>query len=261
MHLTHEDNPEIATLRRRMDAFYASSADYPAFQQPSDNPEEWTCVKETILQHLRTEETCHVLEFGVGRTGFPGWLGELRKSVRFTAQDVTPTNADYLQSQADKVQIGKISDIRGTFDVIFSTFVLEHMSDPKHTLETLLKLLRPGGALLLFCPRYDFPFYLSHSADHYGWFQRLRIAMYLCWRRLATVLTRRPAFIVHADPALLHMEWQMDRDAIHWASLIDLRMFFRNRGQIQKLVIRSGSVKDWCVKNFLRINLRFTPAS
>jgi SAM-dependent methyltransferase len=260
LHLTQEDDPEVINLRKRMDAFYASSAEYPAFQQPSCNPEEWAYVKEAILQKLLVAENCNVLEFGAGRTGFPSWLGGLRKSIRFTAQDVTSSNADYLQSQTDDVQIGKIGDLRGSFDVIFSTFVLEHLSDPKHTLEALLRLLKPGGTLLLFSPRYDFPFYLSHSADHYGWLQRIRIALYVCWKRLATVVTRRPAFIIHADPALLHLDWRMDRDAIHWASLIDLKMFFRDRGRVRKLSIRSGSVKDWCVKNLLRINLRFNSA-
>jgi hypothetical protein len=53
----------------------------------------------------------------------------------------------------------------------------------------------------------------------------------------------------------------MDRDAIHWASLIDLRVFFRDRGKLEKLAIRSGSFRDWCVKNLLRINILFTRAA
>jgi hypothetical protein len=104
------------------------------------------------------------------------------------------------------------------------------------------------------------PFYLSHSADHYSGLRRLIIASYLCWRRLTALVTRRPAFLIHCDPALLHMEWKMDRDAIHWASLVDLKLFFRDRGRIQKLAIHAGSAKDWCVKNFLRINLHFIRA-
>jgi SAM-dependent methyltransferase len=240
-----------------METFYASSNDYTAFQQPSQHPQEWAYVRGAIRKHLQDCQSCRVLEFGAGRTGFASDLDGLRTAVHFAVQDVTPSNADYLHSQADEVHIGEIGGLRGPFDVIFSTFVLEHVSDPKRTLETLFDLLQPGGSLFLFCPRYDVPFYLSHSADHYGGMHRLAIAAYVCWRRLLTVLTRKPAFLVHSDPALLHMEWRMDRDAIHWASLIDLQMFFRKRGLVQKLAIRSGSLKDWCVKNFLRINLRF----
>jgi SAM-dependent methyltransferase len=202
-----------------------------------------------------------VLEFGAGRTGFAESIGPLRDRVHLTVQDVTPVNADYLRLQADQVHIGKISDLRGPFDVIFSTFVLEHITDPKSTLETIFKLLEPGGSLLLFCPRYDVPFYLSHSADHYGWLVRLRMAAAVCWRRFATVVTGRPAFVIHSDPAILHLGWRMDRDAIHWASLIDLRVFFRDRGKLEKLAIRSGSFRDWCVKNLLRINILFTRAA
>jgi len=261
MNLTNETSPQVPILRQRMDAFYAASNDYLAFQQPSHNTQEWAYVKEAIRQHLQGHPTCRVLEFGTGRTGFAADLGELRSAVRFTVQDVTPFNEDYLRGQADEVYIGEIGGLHGPYDVIFSTFVYEHVSDPKRTLEKLLDLLVPQGSLFLFCPRYDVPFYLSHSADHYGSMRRLAVAVYLSWRRLVTLLTRQPAFIVHCDPALLHMEWQIDRDAIHWASLIDLQMFFRNRGRLRKLPIHSGSVKDWCVKNFLRINVRFDRAA
>jgi len=258
MNLTDEHDHKVTELRERMDAFYASTADYSAFRQPSESPEEWAYVKEAIVETVRKNGECRLLEFGAGRSGFADSLGELRKSVRLTLHDVTPANAEYLRLQADEVRIGKLDEVSGQFDVVFSTFVFEHVSDPRRTLEFLLRLLVPGGVLLLFCPRYDMPFYLSHSADHYGLWKRLRMGAAVCWKRLETLVTGRPAFLIHADPAVLHIDWKRDRDAIHWASLFDLEAFFRNRGEIRKLAIRSGTLKDWCVKNLLRINIRFT---
>jgi hypothetical protein len=87
--------------------------------------------------------------------------------------------------------------------------------------------------------------------------RRLALELEVLMRRMWSLIFRKPAFLIHCDPAVLKMEWRMDRDAIHWASLIDLRLFFRKYGTVRKLPISSGAAKDWFIKNFLRINLRF----
>jgi SAM-dependent methyltransferase len=256
--LTRENDVAVERLRERMDAFYASAVEYSAFQNPSAHPQEWAHVHDAILERAQRPGVCRVLEVGAGRTGFAAALGELRSSVHFTAHDVTSFNADYLRAEADAVQIGALPGSDERFDVIFSTFVLEHVSDPERSLETLFGLLNPGGVLIVFCPRYDFPFYISHSADHYGVVRRLVLALYVAARRVGTLLGGRPAFLIHHDPALFHLPWAMDRDAIHWASQLDLRALFRRRGEVRELPLPSGGRKDWFVKNLLRINVAIT---
>jgi SAM-dependent methyltransferase len=257
MTLTTEDSPEVTKLRERMDAFYASCATYAAFQEPVPNAFEWTHVKVAISETIAARGRCRVLEFGAGLSGFPDFLGDLRSSVDLTVQDVTPVNEHYLRPRADRLHIGSVLEIDGEFDVIFSTFVLEHVSDPRRTLEKLLSLLAPGGSLYLFCPRYDFPFYISHSADHYGHLRRFALGLGVMARRIWSLISRKPAFLIHCDPAMLKMEWRMDRDAIHWVSLIDLRLFFQGRGVVRKLPMSSGSRKDRFVKDWLRVNICF----
>lgn len=50
---------------------------------------------------------------------------------------------------------------QGSFDIIFSTHCLQHVGQPKQLLVTLNGLLKAGGSLLLFVPRYDLHFCLS----------------------------------------------------------------------------------------------------
>ena len=257
MTLTSEDSPEVRKLRERMDAFYASCPTYAAFQEPAPKNYEWNHVKVAVSEMIAARGRCRVLEFGAGLSGFSDYLGDLRSSVDLTVQDVTPVNEHYLRPRADRLHIGNVLEIDGQFDVVFSTFVLEHVSDPRRTLGKLLTLLAPGGSLYLFCPRYDFPFYISHSADHYGRLRRAALGLEVMMRRIRSLISGKPAFLIHCDPAMLKMEWRMDRDAIHWASLIDLRLFFRGLGTVVKLPITSGGSKDWFIKKFLRINLRF----
>jgi SAM-dependent methyltransferase len=257
MTLTGEDSHEVKELREKMDAFYASCSSYSAFQEPTPKTEEWKHVRTAISETVAAQGRCRVLEFGTGLSGFSDFLGELRPCVELTVQDVTPVNEQYLRPRADRLHIGSILEIEGQFDVIFSTFVFEHVSDPRRTLEKLLTLLAPGGSLYLFCPRCDFPFYISHSADHYGRLRWLALGLEVMLRRIWSLIARKPAFLIHPDPAMLKMEWRMDRDAIHWVSLIDLRLFFRGHGFVSNLPIHSGSWKDRFVKDWLRINIRF----
>src|SRR5437899_3352542 len=104
--LTRENDAAVDGLRERMDAFYASSVEYSAFQKPSAHPQEWAHVQDAVRQRAGGPAACRVLEAGAGRTGFAAALGDLRSAVHFTAHDVTPFNADYLRAEADKVQIG-----------------------------------------------------------------------------------------------------------------------------------------------------------
>lgn len=253
--LTSEEAPQGARLRDRMDRFYQTTEEYAAFQHPNEMPEQWPYVRAAIEETLRRKPQCRVLEIGAGRSNFARFLGDLRGSIHYTTQDVTRSNEDHLRQMADAVHFGSVLDLAGTFDVIFSTFVLEHISDPRRTLEKLFGMLAEGGRLFIFCPRYDAPFYLSHSADHYGRARRIGIGLTLTAARAWALVTRRPLFLIHTDPAIFHIAWDRDRDAIHWASRWDLELFFKNRARLEVLKLHSVGGKDWIVKNLLQINL------
>ncbi len=45
-----------------------------------------------------------------------------------------------------------------TFDFILSHEVLEHVSDDQETIDEIVRVLRPGGRLALFCPNRGYPF-------------------------------------------------------------------------------------------------------
>jgi SAM-dependent methyltransferase len=243
-----------------MDLFYQTTEDYTAFQKPNEMPEQWAYVRAAIEEVLKQRPVCRVLEIGAGKSNFAHFVEEIRPSIHYTVQDVTRSNEPHLRQMADAVHFGSAAELEGTFDVIFSTFVLEHISDPRRTLEKLFAMLPEGGRLFIFCPRYDAPFYLSHSADHYGALRRFGIGLTLAAARLWTLATRRPLFLIHTDPAVFHIPWDRDRDAIHWASLWDLVLFFQRRARIERLKVASGSTKDWIVKNWLQINLCITKA-
>ncbi|MDC0359011.1 class I SAM-dependent methyltransferase, partial [Oligoflexia bacterium] len=183
----------------------------------------WHPIKDAIQSRLKKLEQCRVLEFGAGRTGFRSYISDLRDHTIFDVQDVTPVNQEYLQHEADCVHIGPVEMINEKYDIIFSTFVWEHVSNPKATLTHLLQLLNAGGSLFLISPRYDFPLYLSPSLKHASLVKRGLVAMWLLIKRASVTLGGAPQFLIHLDPALFHGPWFRDADAIHWVSLWDLK--------------------------------------
>jgi SAM-dependent methyltransferase len=251
--LVSERDPIVRDLRNRLDTFYHTTNEYQAFQSRSWHPDLWTFVVDHVA-HFENG-TCRILEVGAGRSGFADYLRERGVTAYLTAQDVTPRNEAYLKENADAVVIGPLQRVKGVFDVIFSTFVLEHATDPLATLETCWRLLRHGGRLFVFCPRYDAPFYLPHSADHYSGIARVGIALRLAAARLRTLVTQKARFFVHTNPAVFVLPWKRDRDAVHWVSYIDLAIFFRGRGRLRRLHVPSGSWKDAIVKNLLQVNI------
>jgi len=251
--LVPETDPVVHDLRTRLDAFYRTTDDYEAFQNRSWHPNLWCFVVDEVVRFKG--KTCRILEIGAGRSGFADYLRERGVSAHLTAHDVTQQNETYLKEQADDVIIGPLPSITGVFDIIFSTFVLEHTTDPVATLETSWSLLKAGGRLFIFCPRYDAPFYLPPSADHYSGVARAHIALQLAVARFRTLVTRKARFFVHTDPAVFTLPWKRDRDVVHWVSYFDLAIFFKSRGQLRKLHVPSGSWKDAIVKNFLQVKM------
>src|ERR1700759_1839535 len=138
-------------LREQLDHFYSAVPDYTAFETPSDQRSCWDHVIACIKQRLRDKPRLRVLEIGAGRTGFARYLNEnrLRETVEFHAHDVTRLNEEWLRAEADNSFFGDVSsaNLPGGYDVIFSTYVLEHVTDPVAHLEQTWSLLSDDADL------------------------------------------------------------------------------------------------------------------
>jgi len=256
-------------LEARMEAYYSAVPDYPAFHTPSNHPLEWVHVLAEVINRSNSQSPVTILEFGSGRSGFPAWLRDhlasvgARTSLHITCQDVTATNRFHLQEVADEVIIatldGGVLQPAG-FDIIFSTHCFEHVARPEQLLHTLVKLLKPGGSILLFAPRYDLPFYLSPSAGDLSIFQHLLLSLKLMAIRFFSVLRDRPAFVIDTRPSCLDRPFRRDADAIHWVSLHDLRVFARRFGLVMtELDVTHHAPrlsKQWIIDQFSKLSIR-----
>jgi SAM-dependent methyltransferase len=218
-----EADPSVLVLRQWLDDFYTQKKDYKGFVGPQDKPDLWEPITDVVRRRLADKGKCRILEFGAGLAGFGRHIESMRDRVAFEVQDVTPLNEEALRSQADNVHIGNVLEINHEFDVIFSTFVWEHITNPREVLNHLLNILAPGGSLILAAPRYDFPFYVSPSIRHYSRLKQVLIGLRLWGKRVRVLLGGRPDFLIHTDPAVLHVPWYRDADAVHMVSAFDLK--------------------------------------
>lgn len=253
--LTDEDTLAADTLRRRMHDFYSSIEDYDAFAESSQQPVFWDPIKRELEERARGGARSRVLEFGAGRTGFSEFLGPLRANVEFHVQDITERNRDELARKADKLWFEPLEQLAGAYDVIFSTFVWEHLSRPRASLFALLDLLAPGGSLYLASPRYDLPGYVPPSARHLTRARQLALSTWLSARRLRVALGGAPEFLLHSSPACLSRPWFRDADAIHWVSRLDLRAVEPDY-RVEDIDVAATGLKQWVWSRFALLFVR-----
>jgi len=250
-----------AALQSRLKSFYDSVTDYSAFNEAVDQSNCWEFIGESIRQRLALSSPgtrIRILEVGAGRSGFGEWLRAvgLRERVSWLAQDVTPQNAGYLSGRADAVHVGSVHDpdLRGPFDIIFSTYVLEHVTDPEQHLEALARHRATGGSIFVFCPRYDAPGYMCPSSRHLVRSARRKLFFQVLGFRLQSLLLSKPAFLIQTDLAAFHVPFFTDADAVHWVSMHDLNLWARRKGlSLRHLKIGHPRFpsKDWIVKRLL----------
>lgn len=261
--ITACDSKIISQVKNKLDQFYNSVPDYSAFEVSSNQQHCWHYLEEHIRKLLSNEQHVKILEVGAGKSGFGEFLStiNLREFCHWTAQDVTRQNAEWLQSQADHVIFGDIesANINEDFDVVFSTYVLEHVTNPLAHLNKLASLIRrQQGTLFIFCPRYDMPGFMPPSTRHLGLRDKIKFLLIGLSYRLRTILSNQPAFLIQTDLAAFHCPFFRDADAVHWASLYDLKAWARSQnGKLHPLKIGNPPFlsKDWIVKRLLTIGV------
>lgn len=254
--LVDETDPRVADLAARLREFYRSTEAYDDFRQQGDKSAFWAPVETLVRRKVESLGRCRVLELGAGLSGFGERIADLGDRVEYVAQDLNPRLRPHLERRAHRVVIGEIRRLEGRFDVIFSTFVWEHLCSPRADLDHLLGLLAPAGSLFIASPRYDAPFYISPSARGRGLLRHLGTAVRLSWLRLVTALGGPPRFLIHLDPAVLHGDWYRDADAVHWPSWWDLRRHLGRELSLRRLRLESRGLKDWIWSRALLLFVR-----
>jgi len=98
-----------------------------------------------------------VLEVGCGTGAQTVTLARQSPGAAFTSIDISPASLRLAEAACGAAGIGNVvfqqADLfalpfaPASFDHVFVCFVLEHLADPGQALETLLRVIRPGGTI------------------------------------------------------------------------------------------------------------------
>lgn len=119
---------------------------------------------QSHLQHIREQllrPGQRVLEIGFGGGALLAQL--LQTGIEAWGEDLSQTAIENFQRQypAWAGQVAPPSSIPGTFDIIYTSALFEHLDDPRAFLQAAQARLRPGGQLILD----QFPIAVAGPAD------------------------------------------------------------------------------------------------
>ncbi|MET9535581.1 methyltransferase domain-containing protein [Streptomyces sp. NPDC006649] len=152
-----------------------------------------------ILEGLPVGRDWRCLELGAGAGSVAHWLADRADRGSVLAVDIDTQHLDAGRSRTLTVQQADVMDLEcapGSFDLIFSRAVFEHLKDPEELLDRVLGWLAPGGWLVIE------DFYYLPGADSPTAVGRSLVAAYvrhmeeqgadMRWgRRLAATLARK----------------------------------------------------------------------
>ena len=136
-----------------------------------DPQDEYALLSSYVKSRAVPERALDILEAGCGQK----WLLDLDGiDHRVTGVDVSRDALDLrveLQGDLDEAVLGDLETVElphDRFDVIYSSFVLEHVRDAPQVLDNFIRWLRPGGAMILRVPDRDSVFgFLTRLSPHW----------------------------------------------------------------------------------------------
>lgn len=116
----------------------------------------------TGLMHLRTlvGKSKNILDLGCGEgtrlnTLLPSW--KTGTGIDINAYAIKRAKKQYPRHHFRLYKGQTLPFEDASFDLVYSAFVLEHVSDPELFLKEAIRVLKKGGSLVIFCPNFGAP--------------------------------------------------------------------------------------------------------
>jgi len=146
----------LEDLQHKMVNFYSNSGTY--YEDIDFNYNIWDDLlmlpQQDIIDKLAEAQT--VLEIGCGKANILAKSRELENKysgIDFSPELIKANEKKYAGAEFKAIDDPKRFPYPGeTFDVVFSHFVIEHTIYPHVFIDECIRLLRPGGTLLILCP-------------------------------------------------------------------------------------------------------------
>ena len=219
--ITELDDEDILELELKLEEFYKNTTDYTVYEKMTWRPNYWA---EVLRQLEKTgAKPGRILEIGAAKSGFGEYLKCRGKEHEIAFQDITNRCRDHLSSYSNELYFCPVEELHcEKFDIVFHSYVFEHISRPRAFLNAVENLLTEGGRHIIESPRYDLFIYIPPSLRHLR--TREKIAYIL-----EGVMGNRPPFSIVKSPGILCRPYRRDLDAVHIVTLENMKAYARKK--------------------------------
>jgi SAM-dependent methyltransferase len=246
----------LEELERRMTAFYSHSAHRERYQRMLDSQEDAPIPAGSLTEHLliriARSGARSVVEVGCGN----GWLYRHLRRVgyggAYTGLEMAPwlidrNRARHPEARWEAGTVYRLPNPADSVDACFAFYVLEHTVYPTRALAEMLRIVAPGGSLLLAFPDFrSFGFLPSQQTGLSPGNAREKLARGRYWDAALTLFDSRVRirprirrasscfgpFPVNTRPLCLDhpdLMWA-DIDAIYVAGKVEVADWARGQG-------------------------------
>lgn len=240
----------LEDLDRRMAAFYNSDAMTQYYAHAEATNDLWSKdCGQALIRKLASPGT-HAVDFGCGSAHALRHLSDT--GAAYTGCDVSAKQIHANQQKFGAAGRFTTSSLYAApfpdcvFDLAFSTYVLEHLVWPHRCLAEMVRVVKPGGFIVLVCPhfrprnRIPSLFYGSYNApirdrlrrnDFFGVIRHLWLRQMYYPRLLRRNYPQQKwPFLINVSPACLDGDYYPDNDAVYFTCAGEITTFLSTLG-------------------------------
>jgi ubiquinone/menaquinone biosynthesis C-methylase UbiE len=206
--------------------------------------QEFILMEKYIKQKAIGGSTLQILEAGCGRR-WPLNLSGIQHSL--TGVDIDKHALDLRKSEFNDINEVIVGDLRSIeleenkYDVIYNSFVLEHIDNAEHVLDNFLRWLKPGGFLILRIPDRSSVFgFITRSTPN--WFHTFYYKYIRGWQNAG-----KPGFA----PYPTFYDFVVSRTGIH--EYCRKNHFIIKEEYGQQYHLTGHGIIPFCIRLFVRI--------
>ncbi|MCS7232102.1 MAG: methyltransferase domain-containing protein [Elusimicrobiota bacterium] len=136
------------------------------------------------------------------------------------------------------------------FDVVLSTYSLEHFTSPKKVIDEMIRVCKLNGKIILISPAWDNPLWVppSLSKKLNNFFRRIIfILQQIIKLFLLSFKLKKYFFDIVKNPAILEDNYQMDNDAVYIVRVVEIINYFQEKN-CEILYIRKNATDAFKLK-------------
>ncbi len=129
------------------------------YQMANKGSQDYSHPGMVLLKSV-AQKSDHILDFGCGEGTRLNWVSKNSKGslgLDISQKGLELARKKYPKLSFKKADLEKVPLPDEGFDLVYSAYVLEHLTYPEKVLKEAIRLLKPNGYLLLIAPNYGAP--------------------------------------------------------------------------------------------------------